>query len=210
MALRAPGTRRAASPFRELPFSYSKGNSLLHRCPAVWKLLALLVISTLAFSSVEGLLISAFLLVPAAYSARVSPTRLFRGFRPLFFLVFFLVLYKSVSLAGFSFPGFLEGLRQGLCIPVSFAAASLVFSVTSMSAVRASLGRGRAGLGAGLMLGFIPRFFAVWEEAGCAWKARGGKNGPARILFLVPLAVEKMMEKASETAEALEARGFSL
>jgi biotin transport system permease protein len=60
------------------------------------------------------------------------------------------------------------------------------------------------------MLGFIPRFFAVWEEAGCAWKARGGKNGPARILFLVPLAVEKMMEKASETAEALEARGFSL
>jgi biotin transport system permease protein len=176
----------------------------------VWKLLALLVISTLAFSSVPGLVVSALLLVPAAYCARVPPRRLFRGGRPLFFLAFFLVLYKSVSFAGFNFAGFLDGLRQGLCIPVSFAAASLVFSVTSMSAVRASLGKGRAGLGAGLMLGFIPRFFAVWEDADLAWRARGGKNGPARILFLVPLAVEKMMEKASETAEALEARGISL
>ncbi|MDR0601759.1 MAG: hypothetical protein LBG42_05195 [Treponema sp.] len=202
--------RRVVPPFGDLPFSYEKGSTLLHRCPAVWKLLALLVFSVAAFSSIPGLAVSTLLLAPAAYSARLSPRKLLRGSRPLFFLAFFLVLYKSLGSGGFSFDGFFDGLRQGLCILVSFAAASLVFSVTSMAAVRASLGRGRPGLGIGLMLGFIPRFFAVWEDAGLAWRARGGKNGPARILFLVPFAVEKMMEKAAETAEALEARGFSL
>jgi energy-coupling factor transporter transmembrane protein EcfT len=201
---------RIRRPPAELPFAYKKGNTILHRCPALVKIAALLVLSVFAFSSIPGLAIAAFIIVPASFCARLRPRDLLWGSRPLFLLAFFLVLYKSLNFKGFSMTGFLDGLRQALCILVSFAAASLVFSVTTMAEIRSSLGNGRLSLGISLMLGFIPRFFAVWEEAEIAFKARGGKNGPARLVFLVPLTIEKMMEKAAETAEALEARGFPL
>jgi hypothetical protein len=38
----------------------------------------------------------------------------------------------------------------------------------------------------------------------------GGKKGSRRFLVLMPLVIERMMEMAGETAEALESRGLSL
>jgi biotin transport system permease protein len=125
-------------------------------------------------------------------------------------------------------------------ILVSFAAGGLLFSVTTMAEIRDSLGRGegailkpliamlkkintppalslarrlehpRLSLGIALMLGFLPRFFLVWESASFAYEARKGKRGPAKLMLLVPLAVEAMIEAAAETAAALEARGLEL
>jgi phospholipase A1 len=60
------------------------------------------------------------------------------------------------------------------------------------------------------MLGFLPQFFEVWEDLCLAWKGRAGKKNLSLIVTLVPLAVEKMMRKAAETAAALEARGLNL
>ncbi|MDR2370661.1 MAG: hypothetical protein LBD71_04205, partial [Treponema sp.] len=176
----------------ELPFAYRKGNTILHRCPALVKIAALLVLSVFAFSSIPGLAAAAFVIVPASFCARLRLRDLLRGSRPLLLLAFFLVLYKSLDFKGFNTAGFLDGFRQALCILVSFAAASLVFSATTMAEIRSSLGKGALSLGISLMLGFIPRFFAVWEEADLAWRARGGKNGLSRLVFLVPLTVEKM------------------
>jgi energy-coupling factor transporter transmembrane protein EcfT len=135
--------------------------------------------------------------------------------------------------------GFWGGLHQGLCFIVSFAAGALLFSVTTMQELRDSLGRVEAAvvnrflalgawfrggkappvkrraysgfaLGLSLMLGFLPRFFELWETANLACEARAGKQGLRRLIFLVPLTIERMMEQAGETAEALESRGFSL
>jgi biotin transport system permease protein len=67
----------------------------------------------------------------------------------------------------------------------------------------------RFALGFSLMLGFLPRFFEIWETANLACDARAGKKGLGRFLTLVPLVIERMMEMAGETSEALESRGLS-
>jgi biotin transport system permease protein len=113
---------------------------------------------------------------------------------------------------------------------VSFAAGALLFSVTTTRELRDSLGRvesavvnrllalfrlparasGKFSLGLSLMLGFLPRFFEIWEIANLACDARAGKRGLRRFLALIPLVIERMMEMAGETAEALDSRGLSL
>ena len=140
----------------------------------------------------------------------------------------------------FNGAGFVESLCFAGGILVSFAAGGLLFSVTTMAEIRDSLGRGermilnplimmlkksgkppalnlarrlehpRLSLGIALMLGFLPRFFLIWENAGLAYKARMGKRGPAKLILLIPLVVEEMIETAAETAAALEARGLEL
>jgi biotin transport system permease protein len=135
--------------------------------------------------------------------------------------------------------GFWAGLHQGLCFVVSFAAGALLFGVTTMQELRDSLGRAEAAavnlalplrrffrpgkplpqkrraysgfsLGLSLMLGFLPRFFEIWENANLAFDARAGKKGLRRLVILIPLVIERMMESAGETAEALDSRGLSL
>ena len=54
----------------------------------------------------------------------------------------------------------------------------------------------RFSLGLSLMLGFLPRFFEIWETANLAFDARAGKRGIRRIVILVPLVTERMMETA--------------
>jgi biotin transport system permease protein len=139
----------------------------------------------------------------------------------------------NFSLPGLSLEGFWGGLHQGLCFIVSFAAGALLFSVTTMRELRDSLGRWEEAavnrffalpcfsrkkrrarsvfsLGLSLMLGFLPRFFEIWENASLAFDARAGKRGLRRLIVLIPLTIERMMELAGETAEALDSRGLSL
>jgi biotin transport system permease protein len=59
-----------------------------------------------------------------------------------------------------------------------------------------------------LMLGFIPRFFSLWDEMEKAYAARGGRPGIKKLRLLIPPTAEAMLEAASETEKALEARGF--
>ncbi|MDR0689594.1 MAG: hypothetical protein LBG08_04925 [Spirochaetaceae bacterium] len=140
----------------------------------------------------------------------------------------------------FNAPGFAAGLRFAATILISFAAASLFFKVTTMTQFRESLARAegllgyplicllkplrrdwalrlryrlerpRLSLGLALLLGFLPQFFEIWEIASTAYTARGGKKGLSRITALIPMVTEGMMERAAETARALEARGLSL
>jgi biotin transport system permease protein len=60
------------------------------------------------------------------------------------------------------------------------------------------------------MLGFIPRFFAEWDALQSAHEARAGKKNISEMSRLIPLAVNRMIETAAETATALEARGALL
>jgi biotin transport system permease protein len=60
------------------------------------------------------------------------------------------------------------------------------------------------------MLCFLPRFFELWENAETAVKARACCGRIRRIITILPLVTERMIETAAETAEALEARGLAL
>jgi energy-coupling factor transporter transmembrane protein EcfT len=57
-----------------------------------------------------------------------------------------------------------------------------------------------------LFLCFIPEIFENWALVNMAWKARGGKNGFAKIKSLVFILISLSMEKAALKAKALEAR----
>jgi len=57
-----------------------------------------------------------------------------------------------------------------------------------------------------LFLSFIPEIFETWTSVDLAWKARGGRQGAAKIKTLVFVLITLSFEKASLKARALEAR----
>jgi biotin transport system permease protein len=183
--------------------------------------LALLILTTAAFTiGVWATLAAAIIVITASIIAGIHPWELLRGIKPLFFMLAIIIIFRSINFTPVSFnsPGCAEALLFTGNILVSFSAGSLLFSVTTMSELNESLGaaekllrkRPRLSLGISLMLGFLPRFFEIWETANCAYRARSGKRGITSIITLIPLVTERMMESAAETAAALEARGASL
>jgi len=248
-------------------FGYKAGRTPLHRMPAGLKLVFVILISALAFVSVYGLAASILLILICCAFARIPPHELLRGSKPLVILSLCVIVLKSITMEGegiatpemylfkmyiqsiyipyISAKGFFGSLPGAAGLFVPFAAASLLFSVTTMRELRLSLalvemnvirffsrGRGREefnhgghgghgggkrkeghvpffSLGLSLMLGFMPRFFEMWDEANLACDSRSCKRGLRRLLLLLPLVTERMMEASANTALALEARGLT-
>jgi len=209
------------------PWSYRKGATALHRLPAGGKLAFLLLLSLAAFfpgSEVQSLAIVAgiaLVLIILSFIAKIGPAALLRGSGPLLFLVAAVFFFRGIELSppGFNLDGLWESALFAVRICAAFAAGTLLFAVTTPGEIRKSLSRMEAalrlerlklGLGISLMLGFLPRFFEIWEAVNLAWKSRGGKKSLSRLIVLIPLVVERMMVKAAETATALESRGGGL
>ena len=206
------------------PWSYRKGSSLLHRTPAGAKLIFLLALSLAPFIPWTGIFvfvipgIIAIFLITLSIIAGFSPDMLLRGSGPLFIVVIGVFIFQALEFSplGLNLQGLMESIIFCARLGLAFAAGALLFAVTTPGEIRKSLSKAEnalhleklnLSLSISLMLGFLPRFFEVWENLNLAWKSRGGKNTPRRITVLVPLAVERMMVKAAETAEAMEARG---
>lgn len=223
MALSPGGRRRdGAAPLRRpLPYSYRAGTSFLHRLGGGWKLLALFLISTLAFAlGLPFLPLGTLLVVAGALAAGTRPRELLRGVKPLLLTALLVTICRTLAPeAGgetrtlLNRRGFAEGLIFGWSILLAFCGASLFFSTTTMAEIRESLDKlrlKRLSLSLSMMLGFLPRFFVLWEGAELAYRARCGKRGLPQLLALVPLVMERMLVSAGETAVALEARGCLL
>jgi len=216
------------------PFSYRAGKTVLHRLPAGLKLLSVIAVSAAAFSTIYGLAISIAVLLIVSSAARIAPWVLLKGSRPLVVLACLIIILKTVRLETpmADIHGLIEGLGVSLRILVTFTAAALLFTVTTIRELRLSLASleltlkrlffrlpahpGSAApstayfsLGLSLMLGFIPRFFELWEISSLACEARSCRRGLRRMFILVPLVTERMMEAAAETAQALVARGLN-
>ena len=212
------------------PFTYRSGKTLLHRIPAGFKLICVIAIPAAAFSSFQGLVVSMLLILAAAVAAHITPWELLKGSGSLLVLVLCIVLIKTVQPgASFYIPainvrGFFEGMITALRLLLTFVSAALFFAVTTIQEIRLSFtavelalrrlfSRNRKkniaffSLGLCLMLGFIPRFFELWESSDTACKARSCKRSLHRLFILVPLVTERMMEAAADTAQALIARG---
>ena len=210
---------------------------MLHRAPAVLKLLCVIGISAAAFASVYSLAAVILLILVFSLAARIPFWELLKGSKPVLFLSLIIVLVKTIepgtlgiTILGFRIPavsiaGFISALLTILCILSTFVAAALLFAVTTMRELRLSIAsveialkrlfrRGNSvaffSLGICLMLGFLPRFFELWETANLACEARSCKRGLRRLRILIPLVTELMMESAADTALALEARAVML
>jgi biotin transport system permease protein len=225
------------------PYSYRPGNTALHRLNPALKLLSLLGITTAAFLfGFYALAASAAFVAVCALSARIKPWELLRGIRPILLISLFIIVSRSAVFAPpwFSREGCIDGLLFSGNMVICFAAASLLFSVTTMTELKDSLEkierlillppvfllrrfgrpalveaasrleRPKLSLAIPLMLGFLPRFFEIWEAAHTAYAARAGKKGIRATLTLIPIVTGRMLEAAAETAEAMESRGASL
>jgi biotin transport system permease protein len=212
--------------------------------PAGLKLIFVILISAFAFVSFNGcgwgLAVSILLLLIACAAARIPPHKLLKGSKPLVILSLCIILLKTIRpewegitvfIPGLHIPfisgeGFYEGLLTVPRLFVPFAAAALLFSVTTMRELRLSLALVEKSvirffsphrkhtpffsLGLSLMLGFIPRFFELWDNANLACDSRSCKRGLRRLFLLLPLVTERMIEASANTALALEARGWGL
>jgi len=206
------------------PWSYRKGSTLLHRLPAGFKLAFLLLLSLAVFfpgsekRSFVILSVTALFLILLSFAAGIGPKSLLRGSGPLFFVVLAVFLFQGIELFPFGFNP--EGLGESvifcLRLAAAFSAGTLLFAVTTPGEIRKSLSRLetalcleklKIGLSISLMLGFLPRFFEIWEDLNLAWKCRAGKNHLSRLIVLIPLVIERMMFNAADTAMAMEARG---
>jgi len=206
------------------PFAYRAANTALHRIPAIVKLLCVIVLSTAAFTTIYGLAAAILLTIVFSIIAHIPPWELFKGSKPLVVMSLIIILVK-MNIIHVSIEGLFDGILIALRIMVTFAAAALLFSVTTMRELRLSLTLIENGikrlfgsrqknaipffsLGISLMLGFIPRFFELWEGVNLACEARSCKRGIRRLIIVLPLVTERMIEAAAETALALEARGL--
>jgi biotin transport system permease protein len=177
---------------------------------------------------------AAALLAGSLFSG-IRPWELLAGSRPLMVMLTAITVFKSVQI---SFPPSFDhnGLSGSLIfaggILISFAGGALFFSVTTMTTIRRSLEKaelfvlrpfrkkrrhgtpasnhGILSLALALMLGFLPRFFELWEASELACRARFCRGGLGRTILVLPLVTERMIKMAAETAIALESRGLLL
>jgi biotin transport system permease protein len=214
--------------------------------PAGLKLAGVILISAFAYVSLYGLAASILLLLSASVAAHIAPPVLLKGSKPLVILSLGIILIKTINpeAPGITTPeilffnlyipdlhipfigkeGFYDGLINAVRIFVPFAAAALLFGVTTMRELRLSFASVEKrvvkvfsprrkhipffSLGISLMLGFIPRFFELWDDANLACDSRSCGRGLRRLHLLIPLVTERMMEASANTALALEARAF--
>jgi energy-coupling factor transporter transmembrane protein EcfT len=219
--------KNALTPWSYLPGGNKnkKGSSLLYKLPAGFKLAFLLLLSLASFfpgTETQSLLllgIIALILASLSFAAGVSPPALLRGSGHLLLVVFWAFLLQALEFSPLKInpAGLVQAIIFSLRIAAAFSAGTLLFAVTTPYEIRKSLSRLEKflrieklnlSLYISLMLGFLPQFFEVWEDLRLAWKSRGGKNNLSLVVTLVPIALEKMMRKAAETALAMEARGL--
>ena len=199
-------------------FSYTKGNSIIHRAPAGLKLLLLLVIPiTLYLTPIQVCLAFIPVLFAVALVARIELGLFLKDLRPI-------VIY-SVMILTIDVLSYLISSKNGniitqtslfmiLRLLCAIEAVSIFFRTTSIYETTDCLQRIEGFLTFGksmlvvssmlsLFLSFLPQIFATWKDLELAYKARGGRRGPAKIITLMPRLISASIKKADTTFLAL-------
>ena len=208
--------------------SYQKRNSLIHRTPALMKLLALLGIAVALY--LTGLEIHGILFAVSLVAVLISSIS-FRDFlhdlKPVAFYILYIEVVEVVGAmlyGGNLWESFGDGmwktnssvlLVSRLVVAMSYT--SLFFRTTSNLEIRQSLERVELAVSFGhsrlsfskafaLFLNFLPQLFAIWTGLDKTWKARCGKRGIRKIIVLLPVFIALSMKKANDTLMSLRNR----
>ena len=199
-------------------FSYTKGNSIIHRAPAGLKLLLLLAIPiTLYLTPIQVCLAFIPVLFVVALVARIELGLFLKDLRPI-------VIY-SVMILTIDVLSYLISSKNGniitqtslfmiLRLLCAIEAVSIFFRTTSIYETTDCLQRIEGFLTFGksklvvssmlsLFLSFLPQIFATWKDLELAYKARGGRRGPTKIITLMPRLISASIKKADTTFLAL-------
>ncbi len=192
---------------------HQPGTTLVHRTPAGWKLIAMLVfgIGVVALSGPWPTLTAVGIVLAISAYARIRPRTLIRGLRPVFVLV--------AILAGFQWwqRGWPTAVEIAATTVALVIAATIVTATTPSDAMLDAISRGlrpfrrlgvnpeKVALSFSLMLGAIPRIFEIARETREAAKARGLERSVRAQLS--PMAI-RTVAHAHAMGEALAARGI--
>lgn len=188
------------------------GDGWLHRLPARYKLLALMMAGIVLFfvHHLWGLLFAFAISCVLVWSTGISARACWRQVRGL--------LYVLITIGGFTviFHGWLEGAVVMLRVAALVGLALAVTLSTPSSAMIATCERalmpferlgwvdaGKVALALALTLRFIPEIWQQFQDIREAQAARGLARHP--LALLVPLIV-KTLKRAQQVAQAIDAR----
>ena len=226
--------------FREMTLGqYYHTDSVIHKLDPRVKLAGTLifVVSLFLGKSVPGLLCATIFLAGVIFFARIPAGMMFRGVKPLLFIILFSALFNLFGTKGtvlFTFWRF-SVTREGLWL-TAFLVIRLVYLVLGTSVMTYTTTPGRLTDGLEKSLGFLNRIHIpvheiamimsialrfipiLTEELDKIMKAqmsRGASFDEGNLLkkarqiipVLVPLFVSSV-RRASELADAMEARGY--
>ncbi|MGI5173663.1 hypothetical protein H0R92_08690 [Treponema sp. OMZ 840] len=191
-------------------FAYRSGNSLIHKMPALIKLILLFLLPAAVFF-IPPLYCFFYIFInsAAAFYAGFSLRRQIKDLKPIAYYAFFLALTHIVSFligeSGSVKPLIALILRLTCAIQIS----SLFFSTTTSLELKQALEKvlpKSISLIFTLFLTFIPLLFSVWAQLDLSWKARAGKNGPKKLFVLFPVFISTALFKAQNLFYALQNR----
>jgi energy-coupling factor transport system permease protein len=219
---------------------YFPGNSFLHTAHPVLKLVLLFFYCTLVFQvgSLQQFILLLPIILLLANLAGASPALMFRGLRPLLFLLIITFLIHLLTTPGESiieigsFQGSYAGLQRGafycLRLILVVLGSSLLTITTSSVQITYALDRilkpliklgfpaQEFSLMIAISLRFIPVLLEEYEKLILAQTARGArfdskhpmKRIDAYTSILIPM-FQRVFERADNLAIAMEVRGFN-
>ena len=199
-------------------FSYSKGRSFIHRTPAWIKLLVLIAVPFTVSTTPVYLCIGLMALFALfALMSGIGFAKFLRDLRPIGIYCIMIVLIDVVSYLVFDRSRAVvtqASINLILRLLCAMEVASVFFRTTgtyeityTLQAVERAVTFGHSRLAVSgmlsLFLSFLPQIFRTWSDIDCAYRSRGGKGGPAKIVRLLPVLITVSLKKASTTYMAL-------
>lgn len=202
-------------------FSYKKGNSFLHKCPAWIKILFIPLVNILFLCLppvfAAGLIVFQIVL---AFCIGFTVREQFTDIKPVIyyaFLVFIMQLLIWIFggmkdfAASFSWESEKETVFMLIKIFAVMQSASLMFKTSTSLELRDGIGRvfGYKSVITNalfMFLNFIPMVSKIWEQSKKAWIARGGKENIKMYTTLLPVLFSVGLKKAYNAARAVSIR----
>ena len=186
-------------------FSYKLGNSFLHRCPALIKILFLPAVSIAVFMlpwQVAVMVVG--LQTIAGFLLHLTPREQLCDLQAVLYYATFLIFAKLAgalfthTLTTDFFTDFIPTLLLLLKLLCVMELAIRRFSHMPLRTPAAQM--------LALFICFIPQVSKNWAQSKKAWLARGGKKGLRMLIVLLPVLFCVGMKQAYNSARAITIR----
>lgn len=188
-------------------FSYKPGNSLLHRCPAIVKILIVPVLSVLIFMLPVWFSLGMIVLqLVVALALHFTLREIFCDLKVVFFYALMLALVKLITLlVGGATGSWIETLYMLSKLLCMMQLASIFLRTSTSLELRRGFeifGVNAVSQTLSLFVCFIPLVSKIWRQTEQAWRIRAGKNSLKKYAVLLPVFFSVGMKQAYNMARA--------
>ncbi len=192
-------------------FSYKKGNSLLHKCHPLIKMVGLFLLNILViFLPLEFTVALVCLQMVTAFCLRFTFWEQLCDVKPVLFYAVMLFIFELISNGNIRDVN-VDSYFFLVKILAVMQSASLVFKTTTSLEMKEGIALifGRNSLFTVcifMFLNFLPMISKIWTQCKKSWFARGGKIGLKMYVVLLPVLLSVGLKKAYNVSRAFLAR----